>query len=165
VDFVSKNSYKKTMKYLNDVSNENKINELKEKVKDAKTEKERRHIADSFYKLIRSGLDITVKNDELNENIHINRRSARSGKNKAARNIKSTYALFELLNVVKNAKKTGNPDDLRLMPKNNESQRGFDYFIKLVDNIPEIGEVELLIGVKEETGKHIQYCLTAVNTK
>ena len=72
--------------------------------------------------------------------------------NKAARNYKSTMAMFQLTEIVKNAKviKCDKPD------RNTKNQAKFTQML-----IMQWEKVKLMVGVKT-TGLKIQYCITSL---
>jgi hypothetical protein len=136
----------------------NKISALKAKAKTATTNTKRRQIITAFYDIIRSGAELKVFNESLQRDICITGKSVRETRTHASRAKTSTTAVFELLDILKNAKKVSE----EAIKSNSKSQQGYKKMIILSDNIKGIGEVKLTVGVEKFDDRHIQYCLTAL---
>ena len=140
------------------MSKEKQLKELKTKVKDADSKDKRRAIVSAFYKIIRNGMEIKVHNIELGKDISINAKSERKTISRAGKDTTSTLAVFELLEIMKNA--TVVKDNLP-PKKKTEKQKTFEKLIEMSCVVVGLGEVKLMVAV-DGIGKHIQYSLSAV---
>jgi hypothetical protein len=91
-------------------------------------------------------------NEDLNDFIYVKFESINETVNKAARNYKSTMAIFHLTEILKNAKviKRDKPD------KNTKNQAKYTQML-----IMQWEKVKLMVGVKS-TQLKIQYCITSL---
>ena len=158
-----KDRYKKIFELLkpkNDIPvNANKeIEALKERVKDADSIKDRREIMSDYYNMILSDGEIKIYNESLQKEIFVNKKiSKKETVAHAAKRENSTLSVFELLDVLKNANKVS---ELPIKTNSNNQKNNFVKMLQMSYNVEGVGEVKLMIGVKE-SGKLVQYCLTA----
>lgn len=137
---------------------ESKIEALKKQAQAAASDIKRREIITAFYEIISTAKEVQRFNEDLQENIYINSRSLRETRAHASKFKTSTLAVLDLLEVMQTAKKVSE----EATKENVGSQKQFEKIIILKDYIEGIGEVKLTVGVTKADGKHIQYCLTAV---
>lgn len=134
--------------------------EIRQAVDGADTSKKRRDIIATFYNLLCSIGDTSVFNVDLQEHIHITRKSAVETGWHASKSTNSTLAVLELLEILQGARLI---ETLAIKPDSKKQQQ-FQKMLFMEYNLVDIGLVKLTVGVgKEEIdNRHIQYCLTAV---
>jgi len=108
-------------------------------------------INDIYRKWFDSNPDKCAYNRYLKDFIHIRFESVNETVNKAARACLSTIAMFQLTEILQNAKVTGYEH-----PKQNKNQSKYKQMI-----IMHWKNVKLIVGVRKDK-KKIQYCITAV---
>ena len=91
-------------------------------------------------------------NDDLQDYIHIRFLSIEETSEKAARQYKSTIAVFRLSELLTMPKKIGEVEPKR----GTENQKGF---IKML--IMRLDDIKMMVGV-QRTGNKIQYCITSL---
>lgn len=91
-------------------------------------------------------------NDDLQDYIHIRFLSIEETSEKAARQYKSTIAVFRLSELLTMAKKVGEVEPKR----GTKNQKGF---IKML--IMRLDDIKMMVGV-QRTGNKIQYCITSL---
>jgi hypothetical protein len=89
----------------NQISKSEQVKALKVKAKTANSETERKKVIAAFYDIIRSGAEVKVFNEDLKKDICITSKTTKETIAHASRARKSTLVVFELLNILKNAKK------------------------------------------------------------
>jgi hypothetical protein len=109
-------------------------------------------ISDIYRKWTTENPKKCVFNEALKDFIYVKFESINETVNKAARNYKSTTAMFLLTDILKNAKvvKYAQPD------KTTKNQSKYTQMI-----IMQWEKVKLMVGVKS-TGLKIQYCITSL---
>ncbi len=126
-----------------------------------KANKKRKKIIKELYNAILQSNKTVFFNKHLRANVHITGYSRRETSEHAAKSQKSTQAVLHLQEIIENAIPHKNEQWIMQIKKNNTSQSEFVNIIRLYHDISDIGEIKLTIGVKR-SGKHIQYCVTAV---
>jgi len=159
-----KDRYKKIFEILkpkndNNVKTSKEIEALKQQFnKKGNSDSKRRKIIKDYYDIIRDGDEIKVFNESLQEEIYVNAVSANETKHHASKSKASTRAVFELSDVLKNAKVVSVSP---VKPKS-KNQKNYAKIIVLEYYLNGIGKVKLTVAVTKADGKHIQYCLTAI---
>jgi len=102
------------------------------------------------------------KNTDLNDYIYLRFDGMQETVNKAARNYKSTMAVFQLDFILANASKIGTD-----IPKSKRQEKFIEMLIMNVDIpafLPYFGKVKMLVGVtkQKKNAKKIQYSITAI---
>ena len=162
-----KDRYKKIFEILkpkNDdtVKTSKEIDALKERVKkDGNSNPKRREIISDFYDVVLSDGEVKIYNESLQKEIFVNNRVSKGEtKTHACKSVESTLAVFDLHNVLKNAKKVS---ETKIVNGKNR-KKGVEAIIVLEDNIEYVGNVKLTVAVYKN-GKMVQYCLTAERKK
>jgi len=102
------------------------------------------------------------KNTDLNDYIYLRFDGMQETVNKAARNFKSTMAVFQLDFILANASKIGTDK-----PKSKRQEKFVEMLIMNVDTpeyLPFFDKVKMLVGVtkQKKNAKKIQYSITAI---
>ena len=102
------------------------------------------------------------KNTDLNDYIYLRFDGMQETVNKAARNFKSTMAVFQLDFILANASKIGTDK-----PKSKRQEKFAEMLIMNVDTpeyLPYFDKVKMLVGVtkQKKNAKKIQYSITAI---
>ena len=102
------------------------------------------------------------KNIDLGDYIYLRFDGMQETVNKAARNYKSTMAVFELDNILVNAIKTGAD-----RPQSKRQEKFAEMIIMNVNTpvfMPYFGKVKMLVGItrQRKNAKKIQYSITAI---
>jgi hypothetical protein len=102
------------------------------------------------------------KNADLKDYIYLRFDGMQETVNKAARNFKSTMAVFQLDFILTNASKTGTDN-----PKSKRQEKFAEMIIMNVDVpefLPYFDKVKMLVGVtkQKKNAKKIQYSITAI---
>lgn len=110
-------------------------------------------IKDYYAKWIREHPTKKIWNHQLQDYIHVKYQSINETYNKAARNYKSTLAVFKLTEVLENAILTKESE----IKKNNKNQK---IYSKLL--IMKHGYIKLIVGIQRTSQEKVQYCLSAI---
>jgi len=102
------------------------------------------------------------KNTDLNDYIYLRFDGMQETVNKAARNFKSTMAVFQLDFILANASKIGTDK-----PKSKRQEKFAEMLIMTVDTpeyFPFFDKVKMMVGVtkQKKNAKKIQYSITAI---
>ena len=102
------------------------------------------------------------KNIDLEDYIYLRFDGMQETVNKAARNFKSTMAVFELDFLLANAVKTGSDK-----PQSNRQEKFVEMLIMSIHTpvfLPYFGKVKMLVGVtkQKKNARKIQYSITAI---
>jgi hypothetical protein len=102
------------------------------------------------------------KNADLDDYIYLRFDGMQETVNKAARNYKSTMAVFELDSILANATKTGTDK-----PQSKRQEKFAEMLIMNVETpvfIPYFGRVKMLVGItkQKKDARKVQYSITAI---
>ena len=103
--------------------------------------------------------DKKVYNPSLKSEINVRFLSITETVRHAAKTYQSTIAILQLDTILRNAKVVGKP---KTPKKGVANQKAFKYLLETRCQLPELGEVKMMVGVKR-SGEMIQYCITAVD--
>ena len=103
--------------------------------------------------------DKKVYNPSLKAEINIRFLSITETMRHAAKTYQSTVAILQLDTILRNAKVVGKP---KTPKKGAANQKAFKYLLEPRCQLPELGEVKMMVGVKR-SGEMVQNCITAVD--
>ena len=99
--------------------------------------------------------NVSLKDYVNIRNVSINETSFR-----ASKTYLSTLAVLQLDAILTTARKT----KIVNAKSNNQNQKPFNKMILMECELPGIGVVKLVVGIKRKTFEKVQYCITAIET-
>ena len=122
----------------------------------------RKHIILDFYRKWKQENPTQRRfNVSLKDYVNIRNVSITETSFRASKTYLSTLAVLQLDAILATARKT---KVVNAKP-NNKNQKPFNKMILMECDLPGIGAVKLIVGIKRKSFEKIQYCITAIGTK
>jgi hypothetical protein len=138
----------------------NKVIEIPTRNEKEDVEKRKQIILDFYRKWKQNNPSQRKYNISLKDYVNIRNVSITETSFRASKTYLSTLAVLQLDAILATARKT----KIVNAKLNNRNQKPFNKMILMECDLPGIGAVKLIVGIKRKSLEKVQYCITAIGT-